>query len=1257
MSGEGQPKPDEVEPSCEKCRVLYEYTSDGPNQLSIKPDDIIVLHHKVDDEWWQGELNGLVGFFPCAYVEIIAEPVVKVAKVLYSFSEPGEGRIALQANDIVSVLETDDPDWWLVKQKTSVGYFPKDYLEPVSEEMLSESAPGTHSATEVAPANTPSQDSTQGDSVSSPSETGPKATPASTGSANAASVSAPVLHTPQPPPSQHTPTQPSATLVSHPPINKDDDKKKEKPGRKWTLFGQKKPHKEEPKDKLPHKDEKKPTVVVPTKTPVPPSATAHPTAEVEPVQATPEPKVVVEPSDSKAATPTQPAAHISPVPITSSKPVVQDTPQPASPQPLTQPTTQSSQPNSPLLTWQQLANQFVVAFSQNWTLCQAALQEQTSDGYSNDPHELILGCLDSLNTAMETISLRDSKQQEKIAELEETISHLEESWDTELAHVREEILSVDTQTSEEPIRQLITQLTESLSNEIAMSKQYEEIKGKMNQEKTLFTFSFPDQRIRDLESRLSLAQQFPSRSEPSLQQGNQPDSTLQSINSSHWLKKEADWKTKESELHAIHAKLREEKLANEKEISTLKADLAAAISAKEKALETVKLQRDERDNALTQREALSGQLREAAEREKGFSAALAEAKQDAQRCASIAEQTQQEMGRARQEKLQHEKQISELTKELEDANKYKHLSDQSAMELQRVKQLLDFATCKCEEAENRYSTLFSKHQEGLQALTQAQNDLHKLEVVARGLENTNASLEVRLKAAEPQIAEIPQLRAMLNTAAEEKAQANALVADLQTKSSQEKARSAAEKEQLTHMIEELHKQCISVHCTKTELQQLKQIKEKLEAENKVLTEKTSSFDESLSSLQTSLKSAQSELQHTTDQLHLAQVNKGSSTDQQVYEQIIQRHRDSEKQCNDLRNELEAANKRLDEQAKATSMEEARFQTLKDQNSAQVHTLETQIDELKKSLDAESTKQQDHLTKLKDGDLRFGELQQRLNARNDEMESLKKQLEESNRSKQQLEEKCATLSQQVDFLKRRPDHPQVPPQTQPATQAQPAVHAATQPPPTTQAPTRPIHPASPPPSHPTTQPPAHPAHPPATQPPSHPPTQPPTHPAPVTTQPLAQVAVQSPQTTLRRGPLGPAPDTPTRTPAKTQLASTDHRSALSDSHIVAPESASVKVVAEAFDSIALGSSKGSSAAAMKKRPLPPPPGTKPPPPTSPTPAASSSTTAAPVSSNPALRHSTGTSNPGTKGAAPPRQPTTAPSTPLHPPGGGSSASQL
>ncbi|KAF7281452.1 nostrin [Rhynchophorus ferrugineus] len=54
-----------------RCRAIYAYTPNLPDELTLSPGDILQVYRQQDDGWWLGECNGNVGIFPATYVEIV----------------------------------------------------------------------------------------------------------------------------------------------------------------------------------------------------------------------------------------------------------------------------------------------------------------------------------------------------------------------------------------------------------------------------------------------------------------------------------------------------------------------------------------------------------------------------------------------------------------------------------------------------------------------------------------------------------------------------------------------------------------------------------------------------------------------------------------------------------------------------------------------------------------------------------------------------------------------------------------------------------------------------------------------------------------------------------------------------------------------------------------------------------------------------------------------------------------------------------
>ncbi|GAB1605223.1 endophilin-A3-like isoform X1 [Argonauta hians] len=55
------------------CKAMYDFEPENEGELGFSEGDIIDLIHKVDDNWFEGRLNGQTGYFPVNYVEVIVD--------------------------------------------------------------------------------------------------------------------------------------------------------------------------------------------------------------------------------------------------------------------------------------------------------------------------------------------------------------------------------------------------------------------------------------------------------------------------------------------------------------------------------------------------------------------------------------------------------------------------------------------------------------------------------------------------------------------------------------------------------------------------------------------------------------------------------------------------------------------------------------------------------------------------------------------------------------------------------------------------------------------------------------------------------------------------------------------------------------------------------------------------------------------------------------------------------------------------------
>eukprot|EP01136_Pigoraptor_vietnamica_P042265 Opistho-1_new@16219 len=159
----------------------FSYDAENDDELSFQANDIIVVVAKIDEGWWEGELNGRRGIFPANFVQVIADepppprertntntaaaaglvrgasvskgpapppPAAaksaaagrKRARVVHSFAAEQPDEIDLEPGTIVDVEREVAEGWWEGSVGGKKGLFPSNFVVVEEDDAASAAA-------------------------------------------------------------------------------------------------------------------------------------------------------------------------------------------------------------------------------------------------------------------------------------------------------------------------------------------------------------------------------------------------------------------------------------------------------------------------------------------------------------------------------------------------------------------------------------------------------------------------------------------------------------------------------------------------------------------------------------------------------------------------------------------------------------------------------------------------------------------------------------------------------------------------------------------------------------------------------------------------------------------------------------------------------------------------------------------------------------------------------------------------------------
>ncbi|XP_047528519.1 SH3 domain-containing kinase-binding protein 1-like isoform X2 [Vanessa atalanta] len=138
------------------CIVNFAYDALEPDELTVRPGDILRDVERLPGGWWKGELRGRRGMFPDNFVSVLTEHnnarsgvVPGRCRAVFSYQPANPDELPLCVGDVLEVLGEVEEGWWQGRRAGRSGVFPSNFV------VMLEPPPAQPAPAEPAPALPP----------------------------------------------------------------------------------------------------------------------------------------------------------------------------------------------------------------------------------------------------------------------------------------------------------------------------------------------------------------------------------------------------------------------------------------------------------------------------------------------------------------------------------------------------------------------------------------------------------------------------------------------------------------------------------------------------------------------------------------------------------------------------------------------------------------------------------------------------------------------------------------------------------------------------------------------------------------------------------------------------------------------------------------------------------------------------------------------------------------------------------------------
>ncbi|GAA5796888.1 hypothetical protein HPULCUR_002266 [Helicostylum pulchrum] len=124
------------------CSALYDYTAQNEEEISFKAQDVLYILEKEDPDWHKAQLKVANTDGPIGLIPAnYIEKIKPIAsiKAIYDYQSRSAEELSFKEDELLTLYEKDDPDWFVVENSKGVlGIVPSNYVEETVSETVVE---------------------------------------------------------------------------------------------------------------------------------------------------------------------------------------------------------------------------------------------------------------------------------------------------------------------------------------------------------------------------------------------------------------------------------------------------------------------------------------------------------------------------------------------------------------------------------------------------------------------------------------------------------------------------------------------------------------------------------------------------------------------------------------------------------------------------------------------------------------------------------------------------------------------------------------------------------------------------------------------------------------------------------------------------------------------------------------------------------------------------------------------------------------